>query len=203
MLAVVLLNSTPTERLELRMSEAKTFPVYDETGCIGVLLASARFLDSRPDKTIRLTSGEEIQVPGSALKVQPDGSFRLLRLPLPNLPENRPESPGAPRSAANQTEPSPAPPPPQPSASVPPASVARASFFQDDYEIERVAVGRLLDEPIAQRHEGDTLVLPVVEEVLVYEKKLYLREEIRITRRKKPVGEVRKIEQQNAAKASR
>jgi uncharacterized protein (TIGR02271 family) len=50
-------------------------------------------------------------------------------------------------------------------------------------EVERVPVGRWLDAPADVRHEGDTTVYPVVEEVLVVEKRLRLVEEVRVTRR--------------------
>jgi len=53
-------------------------------------------------------------------------------------------------------------------------------------EVERVAVGRPLDEPVAVRHEGDVMVVPVVEERLVTRKQLVLVEEIRVTTRKLP-----------------
>ena len=51
-------------------------------------------------------------------------------------------------------------------------------------DVERRAIGKLLasmDVPMP-RQEGNTWVLPVVEEVLVTEKRLLLKEEIRITR---------------------
>jgi uncharacterized protein (TIGR02271 family) len=50
-------------------------------------------------------------------------------------------------------------------------------------EVERVPVGRWIDAPADVRHEGDTTVYPVVEEVLVVEKRLRLVEEVRVTRR--------------------
>jgi uncharacterized protein (TIGR02271 family) len=53
---------------------------------------------------------------------------------------------------------------------------------RDDVVVERIAVGRLVSEPPQSRHEGDVLVIPVVEEVLVTG--LRLVEEIRITRRR-------------------
>ncbi|AUX44892.1 hypothetical protein SOCE26_063620 [Sorangium cellulosum] len=48
--------------------------------------------------------------------------------------------------------------------------------------VERVAVDRVVTEPPVTRQEGDTLIVPVVEEVLVVEKRLLLKEELRITR---------------------
>lgn len=54
----------------------------------------------------------------------------------------------------------------------------------DDVLIERVAIDRPIASAPAPRHEGNTIVIPVVEEVLVTEKRLMLKEEIRITRRK-------------------
>ena len=50
-------------------------------------------------------------------------------------------------------------------------------------EVERVPVGRWIDAPVEVRREGDTTVYPVVEEVVVVEKRLRLVEEVRVTRR--------------------
>jgi uncharacterized protein (TIGR02271 family) len=50
-------------------------------------------------------------------------------------------------------------------------------------EIERVPVNRVLDGPVQVREEGDVVVIPVVEEVLVVQKQLVLKEEVRIRRR--------------------
>ena len=48
--------------------------------------------------------------------------------------------------------------------------------------VERVPVNRVVDGPVAPRQEGDTLILPVLEEVVVVERKLVLKEEVRITK---------------------
>ena len=49
-------------------------------------------------------------------------------------------------------------------------------------EVERVAIGRSLDAVPPIREEGDTTIFPVVEEVVVVERRLVLKEEIRIRR---------------------
>ena len=53
----------------------------------------------------------------------------------------------------------------------------------DEVEVQRVEIGRLLPSMDAPplRHEGNTTIFSVVEEVLVTEKRLRLKEEIHIT----------------------
>lgn len=46
--------------------------------------------------------------------------------------------------------------------------------------VERIAMDVEVTDPPAIRQEGDTIVVPVVEEVLVVERRLRLREEIRL-----------------------
>ena len=49
-------------------------------------------------------------------------------------------------------------------------------------EIERTPIGRQVDAMPAVREEGDSIVVPIVEEVLVVERRLFLKEEVRIRR---------------------
>ncbi len=51
---------------------------------------------------------------------------------------------------------------------------------QTDVSVERVPVGRVVTEASASRQEGDVLIIPVLEEVLVTEKRLVLKEELHI-----------------------
>lgn len=48
-------------------------------------------------------------------------------------------------------------------------------------EVERVPVGREVDVVPEVRREGDVIVVPVVEEIIVVQKRLVLREEVRLT----------------------
>jgi uncharacterized protein (TIGR02271 family) len=54
----------------------------------------------------------------------------------------------------------------------------------EDVVVERVPVNRVVDAAPAPRQEGDTWVVPVMEEVVVVEKRLVLKEEVRITKRR-------------------
>jgi uncharacterized protein (TIGR02271 family) len=49
-------------------------------------------------------------------------------------------------------------------------------------EIDRTEIGRQVDAMPDVREEGDTIVIPLVEEVLVVERRLVLKEEVRIRR---------------------
>jgi uncharacterized protein (TIGR02271 family) len=66
-------------------------------------------------------------------------------------------------------------------------------LIKEDVEVERVEVNRPIDMPMGVRHEGDTTIIPIVEEVLFTEKRLMLKEEIRVTRRKTRIRDPRKV----------
>jgi stress response protein YsnF len=57
-------------------------------------------------------------------------------------------------------------------------------LLRDEVEVSHVPVDRIvpLDAAPSTRYEGDTLVVPVLEEVLVVERRVRIKEEIRITR---------------------
>lgn len=57
---------------------------------------------------------------------------------------------------------------------------------QERVQVERVSVEQIVESPVTMHYDGDTLVIPVMEEVLVVEKRLLLKEEVRVT---KYVGE--------------
>jgi uncharacterized protein (TIGR02271 family) len=68
----------------------------------------------------------------------------------------------------------------------------RRAVERDELDVERVPVNRPLEAPVAQRTEGEWLVFPVMEEVLVVRTQLMLKEEVRVrTRRVTAEQEVR------------
>ena len=59
---------------------------------------------------------------------------------------------------------------------------AQALILLDDGKRLWVPVNRVVDGPVVPRQEGDTLILSVLEEVLVVERRLVLKEEVRVVR---------------------
>jgi len=66
-------------------------------------------------------------------------------------------------------------------------------LLREEVAVERVAVNRVVTEPPAVRTEGDTLIVPLLEEELVVEKRLVLKEELRITRRQTETHQARQV----------
>jgi len=58
--------------------------------------------------------------------------------------------------------------------------VVDALLARHDVSVERVPIGRVVGEVPPARQDGDTWILPIMEEVLVVEKRLVLKEELHI-----------------------
>lgn len=66
-------------------------------------------------------------------------------------------------------------------------------LHQERIEVERISINRPVTEPSPVRHEGDTMVIPLYEEVLVVTKQLMLVEEVRVSRRRSERREPQQI----------
>lgn len=64
-----------------------------------------------------------------------------------------------------------------------------------DVVVDRVPIGRVVDvaNMPGVRHEGDTMIVPVLEEVLYVEKRIILKEEIRITSKRHEAREPQRV----------
>jgi uncharacterized protein (TIGR02271 family) len=162
------------------------FDVIDESNCRGRL---ARELDRRePGTTVLLDDGGEVVVPTARLIPRPGGGLRLTTrfadvgvepgesapLVLPVLEERlevskREVETGRLRLQKRVRE---------------EEQTVDEPLLADEIIIERVPVNRLVDRPAAARMEGDTTVIPLFEEQIVLQKRLVLREEVRVTRRR-------------------
>ncbi len=65
--------------------------------------------------------------------------------------------------------------------------------LREEVQVERIAINQLVEQMPAVRHENDVMIIPVVEEVLVVEKRLMLREEVRITKRQTTTSEPQQV----------
>lgn len=64
----------------------------------------------------------------------------------------------------------------------------------DEVNVERVLINRYVDTPPeAVRYEGDTMIISVLEEVVVVEKRLMLVEELHVTRRQHQTEEMHQV----------
>ncbi len=55
---------------------------------------------------------------------------------------------------------------------------------QDEVSVQRISVNRIVDGPLPEaRYEGDTMIIPLLEEIMVMEKRVLLKEELHITKR--------------------
>lgn len=55
-------------------------------------------------------------------------------------------------------------------------------LMQERVSVERVAVNKFVDTPPEIRHEGDLMIIPVLEEQIVVQKRLVLVEELHVTK---------------------
>ena len=57
-------------------------------------------------------------------------------------------------------------------------------LFKTVVEVKRVGVARFVDAPPAVRYEQDVMIVPILEEVLVVEKRLRVKEEVYISQKR-------------------
>ncbi len=173
------------------MSRSRAARVKSRDGLLGTIEpAGGTDRAGADDSWIRLDDGRRIRVPAASLVLQEDGSY-LLTLSREEL-EARDEATGGENlvvpvvhevldvqkrrvesgrvrvtKVVHEHE-----------------EVVAEPLLREEVEVERVAINRAVDGPVAIRHEGDVMIVPILEEVLVVEKRLVLKEELHIRRRR-------------------
>jgi stress response protein YsnF len=66
-------------------------------------------------------------------------------------------------------------------------------LLREEVIIERVPVNRVVEGPIPVRYEGDTMILSLLEEVLVVETRLLLKEELHLTKRRTEIHQPARV----------
>ena len=168
-------------------------PILDRDGRKGAFASSV----TDPDRVeVRLASGERMTAPRALVEIGADGVHRfscsfasLLELPyggeliLPvvgeepeitkrEVPRERVQLHKTVKERTENVE---------------------VALAIEEFSVERVTIGRQVDAPTAPREEGDTLIVPVYEEVLHVEKRLMLREEIHVKRVRREVRQPHQV----------
>jgi uncharacterized protein (TIGR02271 family) len=158
--------------------------ILRDDGTRGTVIAS----QEPGDLIIEFTDGSRLVIPPENLAVQSDGSYRISRAtPDPPAMVQQPDELTIPVVEEELT--------------VETVRVARAKVrvhkrvetrrelvdapvTRENIVIEHVPVNRFVEETAPQvREENGVLIIPVIEEVAVVEKRLFMREEIRISKR--------------------
>ncbi|KAA3437219.1 DUF2382 domain-containing protein [Rufibacter hautae] len=67
-------------------------------------------------------------------------------------------------------------------------------LIQEEHDIQRVPVNQYVDTPPPPiRYEGDTMIIPIVQEVMVVEKRLMVVEELHITKNRVQTNDVQHV----------
>ena len=61
--------------------------------------------------------------------------------------------------------------------------IIETRLLKDEITVEHVELNLPIESPLEPRYDGEVLIIPVIEEVLVVRKQLVLKEELRITQR--------------------
>lgn len=183
------------------MANLQEFPLVTTTGRRGRVFRASRFLDRSEFNRVVMDDGSDEKVRSADLKAQPDGTFLLTENTAerqqPVAQETRRTAPtnGSLEPVAPDAPPSEWPRDPEPAAvaTMRSGTTSREPLFVEDVTVDRTPVNRLLDGPAETRQEGDVTIIPVTEEVFTVQKRLLLKEEIRITRRRRPAGDGKRI----------
>ncbi|HLM56424.1 MAG TPA: YsnF/AvaK domain-containing protein [Pyrinomonadaceae bacterium] len=182
------------------MSEqrARTLVLTDKDGLRGFVDESAAG-DGRGQILVRLEDGRQVLVPAEELRVEEGGGF-YLPFSLSELMQAAPRASGARRGRDARDD--------GDTVVVPIVAeqlevqkrkveaggvrirktvsereeVVDEPLMREEVQVRRVPVNRVVDGPVPVRHVGNTMIVSLMEEVLVVEKRLVLKEELHITK---------------------
>jgi len=174
------------------MSESPTRSVISKDGVRGTLVDGLPVDTATTHVLIRFETGRQALVPVESLTMQADGRYYYLALRLDQLEQHGDESVQVAdtpyvvpvieeildvtrhqeeigrvvvqKHVHERVE------------------VVDEPLRRDNVTVTHVPINRVVELPVDVRREGETLIVPVLEEVLVVEKRLMLVEEVHITR---------------------
>lgn len=180
------------------MTTEREVCVFGRDGLRGFLSACARTTDAG-SILIRLEQGDEILIPAELLVARPNGDYDIPLGPA-DLAQARRGNDGTRKviplaeerlHAWKELV--------EDGTVIVKKTVGRREevidlpLLKETVDIERVPVERYAEGPVTMWQDGDVLVIPLLEERLVVEKRLVIREELRIRRRRQEAHEPRKV----------
>jgi uncharacterized protein (TIGR02271 family) len=163
------------------MRDAGTFEVIGRDGLKGTLVDPVPSKTSGAPVRVRLDRGPTIEVPASMLERDRDGTYHIPLGPA-DFEQDQTVVPVLAEELVVDKE------------AVPTGGirvhrrvqehdeVVDLPLLKEHVDVRRVIVDREVEGPLPVRREGDTTIVPIVEEVLVISKRFVLREEVHITR---------------------
>jgi len=180
------------------MIDPQPIMVVDQNGVRGTVVPLTQPVErDEPYLQVRLESGQQVLVPVSALSQQEDGTYRV---PVSLTEFDRKlttatAQPGTVLQAQNLVIPVVAEELQVEKQQVETGRVRvtktvqerqeiiNETLMHEELDVQRVPVNRYVNGPLPVRQEGDTMIIPLLEEVLVVEKRLVLKEEIHVSKR--------------------
>ena len=171
---------------------AQSIPVIDRDGLRGFIDVSSRPLDGTEQQLlVNFDNGQQALVPTQYLSLTPEGSYFLslslteiasqgggadprgketVVLPVVeeklDVQKHKVEAGGVRiKKIVHERE-----------------EIVDEPLIREEVQVKRVPVNRVVDAPVPIRHMGNTMVISLMEEVLVVEKRLMLKEELHITK---------------------
>lgn len=175
------------------MDYSKPTPVISKDGVRGTLVEAPAAGTDTTHVLVQFETGQQVLIPFDALTLQADGTYYYLALRQDELVDGRTlgiQHPGEPfvlpviaekvviqkhtritgrvriSKGVQERE-----------------ELVDQPLLRQTVQVERVPINRVVDGEIPVRYDGDTTIISVLEEVLVVEKRLILKEELHITQR--------------------
>jgi uncharacterized protein (TIGR02271 family) len=185
------------------MDDSNRTPVISKDGARGTLVDAASVEDDTTHALVEFETGQRVLVPLDALTLQADGSYYHLALRQDELVRGQrisTQHPDEPlvlpviaesvivqkhtritgrvqiRKAVHDRE-----------------ELVDEPLLRRTVHVERIPINRVVEGEIPVRYEGDTMIIPVLEEVLVVEKRLMLKEELHITQQQEELRRPQRI----------
>jgi uncharacterized protein (TIGR02271 family) len=185
------------------MDYSKPIPVISKDGARGTLVDNPSAGSDITHALVQFETGQRVLVPTAALTLQADGSYYYLALRqdelvpghyigtqtsdealvLPVIAERlmvqkhtRVTGRVRIRKTVQERE-----------------EVVDEPLLRQTVHVEHVPINRVVEGELPVRYEGDTIIIPVLEEVLVVEKRLMLKEELHITQHEEQIHQPQHI----------